>query len=175
MERILNVGCGKHLLHRLHRHTPIEERGKKCGINNDRFPYGANTFDRVFAEFVIAHLTNQSNLIKESRRVLRKGGTIEILTNNAGFWGVFGSTFYGKYEENNRRKGHPLDKQYSLFTPISLRNMLETFGFREIRYEYLLTTPGREDLTPLPHRIAMRLLTLITPRFSPHIRITARK
>jgi len=142
---------------------------------HQKFPYKDGVFDKVVAEFVIAHLTNFSNLMIESRRVLKKGGVLEITTNNAGFWGVFGSAFYGNYERVNGRLGHDADKQYALFTPISIKNLCETYGFREIKCSYLLTAQGRENLTPLAHRIFMRILTMFSRRFSPHILVIARK
>jgi len=112
-ERILNVGCGESRYGTdFIDFYPSRKEVIKCNIDNQKFPYKDGVFDKVVAEFVIAHLTNFSNLMIESRRVLKKGGVLEITTNNAGFWGVFGSAFYGNYERVNGRLGHDADKQY---------------------------------------------------------------
>ncbi|MDE1870399.1 MAG: methyltransferase domain-containing protein [Candidatus Micrarchaeota archaeon] len=152
-ERILNVGCGQSRYGTdFIDFYPSRKEVIKCNIDTQKFPYKAGVFDKVVAEFVIAHLTNFSNLMKESQRVLKKGGVLDL----------FGSAFYGNYERVNKRQGHDADKQYALFTPISVKNLCETYGFREIKYSYLLTAQGRENQTPLAHRIFMRLLTILS-------------
>jgi tRNA G46 methylase TrmB len=39
------------------------------------------------------------NFLKESYRVLKRGGKLIITTDNAGFFGIFGRVHHGGYEE----------------------------------------------------------------------------
>lgn len=65
---------------------------KKLGIIvkranlNIKLPYKNNSFDIVHANQVIEHLNNTSQFIKESHRILRKGGQIILSTENASSW-----------------------------------------------------------------------------------------
>jgi len=43
---------------------------------NEKFPIKSNTFDYVFCMNVLEHLREPQNLVNESYRILRKGGTI---------------------------------------------------------------------------------------------------
>jgi len=92
----------------------------------------------VIAIGLFEHLTNPLNFLKESYRVLKRNGKLIIITDNAGFWGVFGVTHHGGYEKRRKKDGFLEDKHYSLFTPNHLINWLEHVGFREIKVEYFI-------------------------------------
>jgi len=141
----------------------LRKEVKKCNIDKDKFPYKDNTFDRVISKNVIEHLTNPGNLFKESYRVLKKGGHLEINTDNAAWWGLLGKTFYGGYEKNAKVEGRPNDKHYMLSTPHTLKNFYETFGFKNVKYKYVSIN------RPIHHKLIVILFTLISRRFYPGI------
>ena len=135
--RILNVGSGSSKpgtdfvdLY------PSRREVKKCDVSKEKLPYKNNTFDKVFSSFLFEHLTNPNFALKEMVRVLKKGGEIEIHTNNAGWLFYHNSkskvkTHYGGYEKGSREK----DKHYALYTFHHLKNHLEIVGLTEIQTE----------------------------------------
>lgn len=54
---------------------------KKCNIE-DKFPYKSDIFDIVICSEVIEHLFDPENTIRESYRVLKKGGMVLLSTPN---------------------------------------------------------------------------------------------
>src|SRR2546426_9579193 len=105
MKKILNVGCGEdtygtHFIDSV----PTRKDVVKCNIDQDRFPFNDNFFDEVYSEQNFEHLKNPMNFLKESSRVLKKGGSIVIITDNAGFWGIFGNVHHGGYEKEREKE-----------------------------------------------------------------------
>ena len=49
---------------------------------DERLPFGDASFDLVYANFVVEHLTNPESAFAEWRRVLRPGGRVVLLTSN---------------------------------------------------------------------------------------------
>jgi len=172
--RILNIGCGSDTYGTdfvdLY---PTRPEVIKYDIEKQRLPYKSNTFNKIVALGILQSITNLSNFFKECRRTLKKGGTIEILAANAGFWGPFGSSFYGKYDRISAEDGRDDDKAYLLFTITTLRNLLVKYGFRNVKCSYELASRNKKNNSY--HLILIRLATLFTPRFYPHIKATATK
>ena len=48
----------------------------------DRLPFADDTFDLVYANFVVEHLERPEEALREWRRVLRAGGRLVLLTSN---------------------------------------------------------------------------------------------
>lgn len=168
--RILSVGAGKRQdSQRIGTDFidlyPSRPEVIKCDVDKEKFPYQDWTFDRVEAIGLLEHLTNPSNLFKESYRVLKKGGILKIVTNNAGLWGAFGSAHYGGYVGHGEHNSH-----YALFTTHHLKNWFKKFGFTDIKIKYKI---GRG--TKLRYKIPMYILSSISKRFYPSIIITGVK
>ncbi|MFK7933311.1 MAG: methyltransferase domain-containing protein [Saprospiraceae bacterium] len=76
--------------------TAAERNIAAAELTNVRFaeadlrqlPYAANTFDHVFVCFVLEHLREPLQILKELRRVLKTGGTITVIE------GDHGSTYF---------------------------------------------------------------------------------
>ncbi len=141
--RTLNVGCGNSTYGTdfvdLY---PSRPEIKKCNISKEKLPYKANTFDKVYSSFVFEHLANPEFVLKEMVRVLKKGGEIEIHTNNAGWWAYHNfkskvKTHYGGYEEKGRSGGGTgkgsEDRHYALYTWHHLKNHFENVGLKNIK------------------------------------------
>ena len=129
----------------------------RCNIDTDPFPYRNGVFDRVYSKCVFEHLTNPANFMKESYRVLKHGGEICIITDNAGLHGLFGKVHMGNYEKNTKYGKE--DRHYSLFTPNHMKNWLEKFNFKVRQADYL----------DLSDDIRVKMLVLISRKFSPNI------
>jgi 2-polyprenyl-3-methyl-5-hydroxy-6-metoxy-1,4-benzoquinol methylase len=58
----------------------LEFKGKKSDLNKNRLPYTDEYFQVVVCTEIIEHLENPWHLIREAKRVLKKGGSIIIST-----------------------------------------------------------------------------------------------
>jgi tRNA G46 methylase TrmB len=101
------------------------------------------------------------NFLKESYRVLKKGGKLIITTDNAGFFGIFGRVHHGDYEEVRENEGINQDRHYALFTPNHLENWLRYVGFRKIKVGYYIC----ERHILKKHIPLIKLLTVLSKRF----------
>lgn len=138
--RILNVGCGYDTYGTDFLDLyPSRKEIKKCNFDTDKFPYKDNTFDEIFSKNNFEHLQNPKHFLNESRRVLKRGGRVVIITDNAAYHGFFGRAHHGWHEEMH--KDHPDDRHYALFTPTHLKNWLEMSGFRDIKSQYMVANP----------------------------------
>ena len=172
--RILNLGCGKDTFGTdfvdLY---PARSGVIKCDIEKDRLPYKDGTFDMIIAHGLLQHITNLPNFFNECKRTLKKNGKLDILTANAGFWGLFGSAFYGKYDLSIAREGMKEGKVYLLFTTTSLGNLLQKYGYRDINCRYQIASENKKN-NPY-HTVAISAATTFNKRLHPHIRATAKK
>jgi predicted SAM-dependent methyltransferase len=135
--RILNCGCGSSnygtdRIDFLNTNTTTLVCNLEKGI-----PFPDETFDEVYSQSFLEHLTNVGFHLKECYRVLKVGGVIDITTDNAGcqryYWrGI--ATHGGRYE-----KLHPGDRHFSIFTRNHLQNHFEVVGFRNIQINYVKT------------------------------------
>lgn len=137
MNRILNLGCGNDTYGTdfidLY---PQREEVLKVIIDKEKLPYKDNTFDEIRFNFVFEHLTNQQLVLKEIYRVLKKGGKLNLKTDNANYWYycLDNKTHTGGYE-NNQPFGEK-DRHYSLFTDLHLMNFAEYIGFKKYSVIY---------------------------------------
>ena len=135
--RILNIGCG----YKLEPGTDFVDFAPKdpkvvyCDIDSERLPYADGTFDKVYSLCLFEHLTNHANYMKEAYRVLKKGGKLEIITDNAGFIG-FHIPFGVSYNHGYNSIYAMNDKHFALFVDSHLRNYAEKFGFENVKVQY---------------------------------------
>ena len=100
-------------------------------------PFPDETFDIVFSQSFLEHLTNVGFHLNECYRVLKKGGLIDIITDNAAcvrFYWKGMATHDGRYE-----KLHPGDHHYSVHTKQHLLNHFKKAGFNNIHLSYVKT------------------------------------
>lgn len=142
MKKILNVGCGiddygTHFVDLL----PQRKDVIQCDIDTQKLPFPDNYFDEVYSKNLFEHLTNLGFATKEMHRVLKKGGKLILITDNANFFGfAVGRTHLGGYEEKKMwsEKSDNEDRHYELFTDWHLRNYARKIGFKTAKTEYML-------------------------------------
>jgi len=140
---ILNVGCGKGVLDqyiknqkryniygidlREYNHSLLVfDEFKKCNIEKDEFPFSANTFDYVFSKSVIEHIYNADNMMKQTLRVLKPGGTVLFMTPD---WQSQMSHFWDDYTHVHA------------WTLKSLVNCMKIHGFNNVQGELFYQLP----------------------------------
>lgn len=88
-KRILNVGCGRETYgtHFVDLY-PTRPEVKEVNIDNEKPPFPANYFNdnEVYSKNLLEHLTNPGFVLKEIVRVLKKGGKLILITDNASYW-----------------------------------------------------------------------------------------
>lgn len=168
MKKILNVGCGddSYGTHFIDLY-PTRKNVLKCNLDNNKFPFRENFFDEVYCMGVFEHLKNPLNMLKESYRILKKGGKIVIITDNAGLFGWQGKIHHGSYENARKKQGFPNDRHFALFTPNHLKNWLGSVGFHDINIEYFIV---KSDVFSFYYKIFLNTISRINKKFSPHIR-----
>jgi predicted SAM-dependent methyltransferase len=142
MKKILNVGCGiddygTHFVDLF----PQRKNVMKCDLDRQKLPFSDNYFDEVYSKNLFEHLTNLGFAIKEMYRVLKKGGKLILITDNANFFGfAIGGTHLGGYEEKKlwSKDSAKEDRHYELFTDWHLRNYAKKAGFKTALTEYIL-------------------------------------
>lgn len=168
--KILNVGCGSQTYGTDHVDLYPQRTGViRCDVDREPLPYADGTFDEVYSENMMEHLKNPNLVLQEMVRVLKKGGRLAIITDNASFWAYHlgARTHYGGYEE---RQGRTEDRHYALYTAWHLENHFQALGLKDIRYQYLLI--AHKHSTRLPVQLLSRLLRAFWPHLgSPQIKI----
>jgi SAM-dependent methyltransferase len=166
-ERILNVGCdldtyGTDFVDAF----PAVPGTIRCDVDSERLPFKDGTFDEVYSKNLLEHLRNPGRALDEMVRVLKEGGRLVIVTDNANYWlwSVL-PTHQGGYEKRRLSvSGITGDRHYSLFTDWHLRNHLEKAGNRRMRnivvsLEALGAFPTAKMLIPS----AINLMLSVTP------------
>ena len=124
---------------------------KVSDLAKDALPYDTNTFDFIFSKSVIEHIHDPFLLIKESFRVLKKGGKSVILTpswvHNA--WGPF-------YLDHTH---------VTPFTQFSLKNLMILSGYKNVKviHFYQLPFVWKSKF----NRLIAKLIEILPIRYSP--------
>jgi len=137
-KRILNIGCGKETYGTdfvdLY---PQRKEVKEVNLDYEKLPYKNNTFEEVYSAFLFEHLKDPHKVLLEMKRVLKKGGKIILITDNAGFLGfhtkdtLWWKVHNGGYNKlSGRGEG---DLHFGLFTLSHIITHLKEAGFRNIK------------------------------------------
>jgi len=137
--KILNVGCGneKYGTDFIDMY-PQRKEVIRCNIDKDNFPFDSEIFDKVYSKNLLEHLRNPLHFFNEAKRVLKKGGALEVITDNAHFLGfhIIMGVHAGNYEKGHQVGGVE-DSHFSLFTPYHLYNHLSKSGFSNITVKFM--------------------------------------
>jgi len=174
MKKILNIGCGNSTYGTHFIDLYPQRRGViKFDVEKADLPFRHNYFDEIFTENIFEHITNPNIFLKRIYKILKRGGIVRLITDNASFWGWHlpgAKTHYGGYEKIN--KYGKSDCHYALYTSWHLYNHFKKVGFINFKYKYLI----KSDRNPLIIRIISSFIRLFSKRMSyPQIEVTASK
>jgi SAM-dependent methyltransferase len=147
-------------------------------------PLSSESVQAVFAHHVFAHLTRHDTFVKEVWRILCPGGTCVVSTENLSSWHNILALTMGFQDFSHNPSsvwylGNPLSPHYrkktpptfsphyKVFTPRSLRDIFEAYGFKVDKW---LGT----GYYPAPRRIS-RILESVDPWHSQFLTIRAVK
>jgi SAM-dependent methyltransferase len=144
--KVLNVGCGnsRYGTHFIDLY-PQRDDVIKCDIEKQKIPFPDGFFDEVYSENIFEHMKNPNAALLKMLRVLKRGGKITVITDNASFWGwhtPISKTHYGGYERN-MDYGED-DRHFALYTTWHLENHLKDLGIKNIKIEYIM----KDDKNP---------------------------
>ena len=136
--RILNVGCGEDI-YGTDRIDGVKRKNvTKVANISKRLPYPNNTFNEVYTKNLFEHLENPNLFLLECRRVLKKGGKLRIITDNAG-WVFFhhnpSGWVHGDYSYDGKFRKE--DMHFALYTKEHLRNHFAKAGLKINKQEYM--------------------------------------
>lgn len=142
-----------------------------CG----RLPFPSGSFDLVYSNFVIEHLSSPPVAFSEWRRVLRTGGGLILLTSNRASPPVtMGQLIPREVRLTIKRAGAGVAQEdviptrYRANTPWRLEKLLVRAGFRPVDVQYVATLHRYAARTP---RLAL-VLRAVEQRLPPMLRST---
>jgi len=137
-KRVLNLGCADDSFGDVR--VDMEKSPTTTLVANveEGLPLESGSFDVVYMQFMFEHLINIHKVLKECYRLLKKGGEIIIITDNAGFIGfhsgrwtkTLSTIHYGGYRNSDG------DMHFGLYTKEHIRNHLERAGFKIKKIKY---------------------------------------
>jgi len=152
---VLDLGAGTGSKFKYDLKTKVEPDGEVIGVDFDarvtknpllhrgvvmdslRLPFGDNTFDVVFARYVLEHVRHPSEFMGEVWRVTRPGGSFLFLTPNKWHYVCLASRFTPEafHRSYNRRRGRAetdtFRTVYRLNTRGDIRYFFRKAGFAE--------------------------------------------
>jgi len=184
-KKILNIGCGTETYgtHFVDLY-PSRPEVMKCNVDEEKLPFPNNYFDEVYSRNLLEHLKNPGFAIKEMKRVLKKGGKLILITDNASYYLFHLFKSYSAHYCNYAKHGKE-DKHYMLFTINHLKNFLKSLDLKLIKIHFLtqynpkrknpiIKFPGWNSKLAIPNRILGRM-PFISHMAFPRILIIAKK
>jgi predicted SAM-dependent methyltransferase len=171
--RVLALGCGNqsygtHRVDFSSTHTTTHVCDLERGL-----PFEDGFFDEVYSRNLLEHLQNHGFHLQETYRVLRKGGKVVLITDNAACMRYYLlGTHTGGYMGHRKFFTRDLkDKHYAVFTAEHLKNLFQAAGFKLQKVDFIDT-----DFLPtfLLDRV-LRALHLFPSLTYPRLKVTAFK
>lgn len=160
--KLLDVGCGRGDFLNGFRNCGLDALGvdhdpsgakvgkdvvvKYADVEKGEFPFEDSTFDVVYSKSVIEHLSDPTHFIKETRRILKPGGRIIVMTPD---WVTTMKIFY---DDHTHRQP---------YTVRGIKNLLDIFGFDNTHAEIFYQLPVLWKFPFL--KIISRILQLFVP------------
>lgn len=178
---VLNLGCGE----QTYGDVRVDIYRGKANLLADvekSLPFKNDVFDEVYSRHFFEHLKNPSIGLSEMVRVLKSGGRLVLITDNAAYIPFhlhprFGSGFHSW---NGYRGVSPIDKHFSLYTPEHLKNHLLDQKLQIAVIKYVYSSDVAED-SGGPFQKITRFLSLsvllpiLRPFIHPNIFVVAVK
>jgi ubiquinone/menaquinone biosynthesis C-methylase UbiE len=143
--KILNIGCGDEFYGTDRIDIQKTKASTKEWDIEKGIPYNNNVFDEIRCWRILEHLKNIGFFIDECYRVLKNGGRIDVITDNAGYIIFHIKTDHNdyinikNYTENYSRNVN--DHHRNLFVPSHLKYLF--YNFNIISINYLITSKKR--------------------------------
>jgi SAM-dependent methyltransferase len=144
----LDVGCGRNK----HGNIGIDySRDSDADIIADaeRLPFKNEVFTKVVSVTVLEHSPNPLNFLKEQYRVLKKGGQVEVTTDNAQYYRWSVMTFRGIKHEDY------CADHYMIFYPKNVSRLLQLAGFKVISAHFIRDNKKIDRIIGLITRLRM--------------------
>lgn len=164
-KKVLNLGCADDFFGDIRVDMEKSPATTMVGNVEEGLKLKSGSIDVVYMQFMFEHLTNINKVMKECYRLLKKGGKIIIITDNAGFIGfhsgkwtkVLSTIHYGGYRNSDG------DMHFGLYTPEHIRNHLERGGFKveKIKYQKYWEVRPRPTFKRNLAKIVDRMFTLL--------------
>lgn len=140
--RILNVGCGNDMFGTDRIDIVKTTTTKVCNIEYG-LPFPDETFDLVYCSYVWEHMKNPHNLLEEMKRVCKRKGKVQIITDNASYIYThmeWLGRLHGNYSDSavHPNKPNSEDRHYALYTLEHLDNFFESVGIRTLHKRLFL-------------------------------------
>ena len=158
---MLNIGSGKSKEGDVRLDVyPLKNVNKVWNVENG-IPYPQGYFDEILCECVFEHMKNPNYLLKECYRVLKKGGKMILITDNAGYllFHIMKRAIHGNYCDGtggNEKK----DRHYALYTKEHLRNHFQDVEFKINKIEYRMML-GNKGLRKIRRFMVQKVISLI--------------
>jgi len=219
--RILDVGCANCWTTQMFDNTKVEHFGidisdnalkraeekgviaKKANLDSDPIPFEDKFFDLVLCADIIEHTLYPENVLREAKRVLKKGGSLIVVVPNIVSWFNRILVLFGFYPWSVESTGalelkdvflHINDGHLRTYTKKSIDALLKIVGFEVQRYlgaslnvsEVIKNVNSRTDLVGMSGTRSIPLLVFklndmisrlfsLLPSFAPEIIVKARK
>lgn len=184
-QRILNVGCGTETFGTdFVDMYPTRKEVIQCNVDEERLSFPNNIFDIVYSNNLLEHLRNVGFVLDEMVRVLKKGGKLVLITDNASYylfhlWKPY-SAHYSNYSEHG-----PEDKHFALFTTTHLENLMKSVNLKLVKMDLItwydpnkanpvMKYPIKKSKLALPNRVVGKLPVVSHMAF-PRILVVAKK
>lgn len=178
---VLNLGCGE----QTYGDVRLDLYRGKANIIADAekpIPFRDNSFDEVYSSHFFEHLRNPSVALNEMVRVLKRGGKLVLITDNAAYIPFhlhprFGSGFH---DWNGYRGISPIDRYFALYTPEHLKNHLLDQRLRIVTIKHAYSRDVEEgsggSFQKITRLLALsKLLPFLSPFVHPNILVVAVK
>lgn len=138
--KILNLGCGNET-YGTHRVDIVKTRTTTHVFDvEDGIQFPDSFFDEVYERNLFEHLRSPHYHLQEVYRVLKFGGQLVLITDNASCVRYYLlRTHTGGYMGHRHLISRTADKHYGIFTKEHLKNHLLDVGFKVLIIEYVET------------------------------------
>jgi len=168
-KKILNLGSGTdwYGTHRLDFKKTEPAVTHEYDLNgNNKIPFPNNYFDEIRFWRTLEHLADLGNIIRECYRVLKKGGKIDVITDNAAYLVFHVKSEHNQYKFQAGYNRHPDDYHLHLFVPSHLDALFRRFKNIKITYLHRNNKKGLKKLflNSIPFNMGYEELHLIAEK-----------
>lgn len=136
--RLIDVGCGNNQLSKSYGKqsvgVDVHDFGGDALIVEDtsKLPFGDNSFDAVSFVACLNHILNREEVLKESHRLLKKGGRV-YMTMLSPFWGVLRHKL-AWWDPDQHERGMKEGEEMGLSNKYII-NLFNSCGFKLVKRE----------------------------------------